>query len=145
MKEEIFADAREIALHDLIGVYAEAAMRFAYMASIIDDPGLAEKFQQMAGQKQEQVSELARQVRSMGYLVKDIDEERELLEEVLIKLKSFIAADKKQMLIQELLREEKMCRQKIDAALDQGLPPQFAALLENYRTALGRELRELIG
>ncbi len=140
----IFAEEREVALHHLVAVLQEAAMRFTYVASLIEDSELSAQFLEISTEKQQQTETVMTHIRSMGYLVKEMDQEKELLEELFIKLKALIASDTRKILLQELLYEENSTRESLEQALTHKLPDSFRMFLQKCRQDLGLELKRLL-
>ncbi len=144
MNDDIFAEEIEVALHQLVTVYEETTLRFTYVASLIEDSVLAGKFIEISSKKKKQTETIIDHIRSMGFLIKDLDEEKELLEELFIRLKSIITDDKRRLLIQELLNEDKITKDALNTALSHELPISFRSYLESCQQKLGLELEQLL-
>jgi hypothetical protein len=120
---------KEIVLNELLVAVKKAADLYETVTTMEGASRLTSAYIEFATIRREQAALLEKQIRDKGYLPAEPDQDRETLEHLLIRFKSFFASDKEVLVLRECRNLEKEITNQVDMALQGEITPEENRLL----------------
>jgi uncharacterized membrane protein YccC len=137
-------DARQVAINQAVEALLETAHLHEQGAQALDaDPDLAQELRALAERRRHAAHELGEHLRRLGDLPSEPDADLQAAKDVLAWVQDALADDQRDQVLERSRQAEEHLALKVRAALDEDLPSDTRALLEQLSTV--PELRAALG
>lgn len=126
-------DDAVVAVDDVVLACREAAQAYEDAAGLVDEPAVKELFAELAEDRASMAGELESHVRRMGDLPSEPDPDRGLVARAVRHIKTALTSDEQLTLLREREHGEDALARRMAEALQESLPDQTRALLEQYQ------------
>jgi uncharacterized protein (TIGR02284 family) len=124
-------DARQVAINQVVEGLLEAAHLHEQGAELLDaEPDLARALRALAERRRRAAQELGEHVRRLGDLPSEPDADLQAAKDVLAWVQDALADDQRDQVLQRCGQAEEHLALKVRAALDEDLPSDTRAVLE---------------
>jgi uncharacterized protein (TIGR02284 family) len=137
-------DARQVAIDQVVEALLEAAHLHEQGTDALDaDPDLAGALRALAERRRRAAQELGEHLRSLGDLPSEPDADLQAAKDVLAWVQDALADDQRDQVLERSRQAEEHLAEKVRAALEEDVPSDTRALLEQLpgvpelRAALG--------
>jgi hypothetical protein len=128
-------DARQVALNEVVEALLEAGHVHQEGSEFLDaEPDLARALEALAERRRRAALELGEHVRRLGDLPSEPDADLQAAKDVLAWVQVTLAEDHRDQVLQRCRQAEEQLAGKARAALDEDLPPETRAVLEQLLT-----------
>jgi uncharacterized protein (TIGR02284 family) len=133
-------DDRQVALNQVIEAALTAARAHEQGATLLeDDPEPAAALRALAGRRSHTATLLGEHLRRLGDLPKEPDADLEAAKELLARVRVAFSEDKHQQVLQQARDVEAQLAEAVRAALEQDLPADTRATLQDLLAAVESE------
>jgi hypothetical protein len=124
-------DARQVAINQVVESLLEAAHLHEQGAELLDaEPDLARALRALAERRRRAAQQLGEHVRRLGDLPSEPDADLQAAKDVLAWVQDALADDQRDQVLQRCRQAEEHLALKVRAALDEDLPSDTRAVLE---------------
>lgn len=139
----MWIDDRQAIINDVIISCEDAANHYEDAVNIIDDVSLKHLFESFCDEHKQFAGKLAEIMRATGELPRSADIEQEQILILWSRIKAALAEDKREIVLNEMIKKETQIQSQIGTALQLDLQPDTAARLNNINNRLNYMLQEL--
>lgn len=142
-------DDRQVALGEVLVACKHAADQYREEAELSDDSELKRNLSELAARREQQVLALEEQIRALGDLPREPDQDWETLSAWLTRMRTHLAPDPSAALLEGAVQSEQTLAERIGEALRQDLPEEarkdLLGLREDVEQTLGRVRADISG
>lgn len=129
----ILREENQVALNDVVELALKIGDHYENGANLAENPDLNSLFQALAARRRQTSEQLANILRQSGELPGEPDRDEKTLEEIIIRLQTFLATDKDTELLEERLEGETELLEAVERALAFKQPEKAVTLLDEFR------------
>ena len=133
-------DDKQAMLNDLLMTYRESSDHYTDASEQLDDAALGETFAEIAASREAPIERLCELVREAGGLPREPHAEREHARQLLTRLKGALGGDRRRVVLEERIADEK----RISTLIGEALELDFSSADRNWFQGLREHQREVL-
>ena len=138
-------DEKQAMLNDLLVAYRESSDHYADAGGQLEDDALGETFAGIAASREALIERLCELVREAGGLPREPHADREHARQLLTRLKGVLGGDRRRVVLEERIADEKRIATLIGEALELDFPSEERDWLRSLQTHQREVLVRLAG